>query len=137
VDRRAGEARDLRRRAEKAERELAALTGSSLAARSGGRAVHRATGRDAPWLQALAAAYLEGRPDGAAVLLAECEGAAHFLVVAGEGSEADAAELGSRLAEALGGRGGGRGGRFQGKGPDAGRLDAAERLARELLDLRG
>jgi alanyl-tRNA synthetase len=135
VERRAGEARALRRRAERAEKELAALTGASLGARSGGRAVHRASGRDASWLQALAAAYLEERPEGVAVLLTELEGAVHFLVVCGEGSGADAAELGGRVAEALGGRGGGRGGRFQGKATDPGRLDAAERLARELLGL--
>lgn len=135
VERRATESRTLRRRAERAEKELATLTGVSLAARWGGRAVHRTSGRDASWLQALAAAYLEARPEGAAVLLSVLEGAVHFLVVAGEGSEADAAELGGRVAEALGGRGGGRGGRFQGKAPDPHRVDEAERLARELLGL--
>jgi alanyl-tRNA synthetase len=133
LDRRAREAKAQRRRVERAEGELARLTGISLAARSGGRAVHRAEGRDAGWLQAVAAAYLEECPGGAAVLLAEQEGAVHFLVVAGEGSEADAARIGASVAETLGGRGGGRGGRFQGKAADPGRLEEAELVAREAL----
>jgi alanyl-tRNA synthetase len=133
LDRRGREARALRRRAEQAEKELARFTGISLASGSASRAVHRCEGRDASYLQALAAAYLGECPGGAAVLLAEDGGAVFFLVVAGEGSGVDAALVGGRGAEVLGGRGGGRGGRFQGKSADPGRLGEAERVAREAL----
>ncbi|MCB9780412.1 MAG: alanyl-tRNA editing protein [Alphaproteobacteria bacterium] len=98
--------------------ELAELLGATLARDPAAvRALHRDEA-DMALLTRIAAVAQAADPDGRYVLTGGGSvggGEGVFLVV---GPEAWVAEAGARLAEAVGGRGGGRGGRFQGKGRD-------------------
>lgn len=100
------------------EAELAALLGAELAraeatGAAGLRHLHRPDA-DMPFLQAVTEAALRDAPDARLVLTAG-EGEGVFLVV---GDEAWVAGAGPTVAAALGGRGGGRGTRYQGKAAD-------------------
>jgi misacylated tRNA(Ala) deacylase len=66
-----------------------------------------------------------------ALLTAEDEGSAFFVVVAGAASGASAAELGARVAEILGGRGGGKGATYQGRCDSLARREEAARIVAE------
>jgi alanyl-tRNA synthetase len=71
--------------------------------------------RDMAFLQRAARALAEAAPRKRALLTSESAGSSIFIVVAGESSEVRLAETGPRIAEALGGRGGGRDTIYQGK----------------------
>ena len=76
--------------------------------------VERVPGAELRWLQVVAARFCERRPDALLVLLAPAEGEAGTFLLAGPPERV--AALGPRVAAAVGGKGGGAKGRFQGKG---------------------
>lgn len=71
--------------------------------------------RDMGFLQRVAKTLADAAPDKAALLTSESEGGGVFVVVSGAESGIDLGEVGPKIAEALGGRGGGRSPIFQGK----------------------
>jgi len=88
---------------------------------------------DAGFLQEAARAFTASGHRGVALLTAGGGERASFLLAAGGTSEIDAATLGPAVAEALGGRGGGRGAIFQGRaGSLQGRVEALRRLEQAL-----
>ncbi len=72
-------------------------------------------GVDAGFLQSVARDLLANAPAKAALLTAESDKGAFFLVAAGPDSAVDPSDAGPRVAQILGGRGGGSGPIFQGK----------------------
>ncbi|MBN2489278.1 MAG: alanyl-tRNA editing protein [Planctomycetes bacterium] len=119
------ERRALQRALRQTEAELAAALATGLAAAPEALVVRHLAGRDAGFLRQLGTAVLAAAPAKALVLFGDDGTAAFFLVAAGEAAECDTAALGARLAAALGGKGGGKGRTYQGRGPDAGRIPAA------------
>ena len=115
VQRLQGSLKDIGRALKQRELELAELLGRELAqqqvAQQQVASLHRDEG-DMAFLQKVAQAAQKVAPDVRLVLTAG-QGEGVFLVI---GDEAWVAEVGPKLAEAVSGRGGGRGGRFQGKG---------------------
>jgi Ser-tRNA(Ala) deacylase AlaX len=105
------------------QRELAIHVGRALAGDPAAPPHLHRPGADLGVLRAIADAALAVRPDRALLLTGE-----GVFLVAGPPGVVDVA--GPRVAAALGGRGGGRGGRFQGK---AGDLSAAPAAALALL----
>jgi len=100
--------------------ELAGLVGRELAT-SGARHLHRPDG-DMGFLSAVAGAALRAKPELTCLLTAGVREGVFLLV----GPPDTVSALGPRVAEVLEGRGGGAGGRFQGKGA---RLDRAAEAA--------
>jgi Ser-tRNA(Ala) deacylase AlaX len=96
------------------EEALAVAFGARLAAEPGPVVTAHWPGRDLPFLQRVARDVHEREP-GLALFLTCGEGDGAFLLSAGEASTLDVASAGPRVAEILRGRGGGRGGTFQGK----------------------
>jgi Ser-tRNA(Ala) deacylase AlaX len=97
------------------EEELAVAAGQNLAARRDRVASAHWEGRDLPFLQRVAREYTRLAPDGVAFLTAGSGEAGAFLLCAGERASIDVAAAGRRVAELLGGKGGGSGRIFQGK----------------------
>jgi alanyl-tRNA synthetase len=104
------------------EEELALAEAERLVARGdagaeGGTVVLTAhwPERDLPFLQRVARAATERAPDRVVFLTCGDGEEGAFLLGAGEAADLDVAALGRRVAEVLGGRGGGSGGIFQGK----------------------
>jgi alanyl-tRNA synthetase len=87
--------------------------------------------RDMAFLQKVARLIVDGAPQKRALLSAEAEDGALFVVVAGETSGVRLEETGPRIAAALEGRGGGRGGVFQGKAKSLANRDEALQILRE------
>jgi len=109
------------------ESELAEALAASLATRDEAVVEAHFAGHDATFLQAIGRAFQPRAGHRLGFFTAARDGAAFFLLVAGEGCDTDVAALGRRIAEALGGKGGGAGRTFQGK---AAALDArAEAVA--------
>jgi Ser-tRNA(Ala) deacylase AlaX len=106
--------KDRQRQLKQAQAELAPLLGAALVAPGDAavRHLHR-DDADAAFLQAIAEAALQVRPD-ARLALTGGTGEGLFLIA---GPEVWVAQAGPRFAAALGGRGGGRSGRYQGKAP--------------------
>ncbi|HZN54415.1 MAG TPA: alanyl-tRNA editing protein [Candidatus Polarisedimenticolaceae bacterium] len=127
LDAREGERKRLARRVEELEERLAAAAVSSLPVVDG-RFVTAVRPGDGPdELRALARAIVEGRPQAVAVLAGEgC-----FLVQAGPEGPEDVAEIGARVRDLVGARGGGRGRTFQGKGGARPAQTALEAAVRE------
>jgi alanyl-tRNA synthetase len=117
--------RALRKALGQTEAELADALAVSVAAAPESLVIRHLAGRDAGFLRRLAGAVLEAAPAKTLALFGDDGAAAFFLVATGATAEHDAAELGARVATALGGKGGGRGGSYQGRGPDAARIPAA------------
>jgi alanyl-tRNA synthetase len=85
--------------------------------------------RDMAFLQRVARTLVEAAPEKCGLLTAACCGDFLFVVAAGKQAPITLGETGPRVAEALGGRGGGRGTIFQGKaGSFANRDEALEIL---------
>jgi alanyl-tRNA synthetase len=134
------ELRDHRREARKLRQELAQALGSSLASErsASGRQqliAYDAMGRDSKFLQTLASTIQEKDPALWMLLTARENEAAKegAFLLAGPTKHGDlVSELGGQVASLLEGRGGGRGGRFQGK---ARRLDLLAD-AKDLLEQR-
>jgi alanyl-tRNA synthetase len=87
--------------------------------------------RDMPFLQRVARTTVESAPDKRALLTSETDDGLIFLVVAGESSGVSLEETGPRIAETLGGRGGGRGTIFQGKAVSLANRDDALQILRD------
>ena len=91
-------------------------------------------GLGAGYLRRVARRLLEHAPDRAALLTASDEGAAFFLLVAGEGCPVDVQFVGRRVAELLAGRGGGSKRIFQGKVGSLARRPKALALLERALE---
>ena len=107
--------KDLARTARGLAEELADHTAAFLAARSEAVVDAHWEERDMAFLQRVARALVEAAPGTCGLLTSACDGDFLFVVAAGEDSPIDLSETGPRVAEAMGGRGGGRGSIFQGK----------------------
>jgi len=107
--------KDLARTARGLAEELADHTAAFLAARSEAVVDAHWEERDMAFLQRVARMLVETAPEMCGLLTATNDGDLLFVVAAGEKSAIDPGETGPRVAEALGGRGGGRGPIFQGK----------------------
>lgn len=89
--------------------------------------------RDAGFLRELAARFSQDGAGRAALFTSTDQGQTFFVVATGPEARAAADVLGPAVAEALGGRGGGRGSVFQGKAPGTGQIESAEIALREAL----
>lgn len=87
--------------------------------------------RDMTFLQKVARSIAETAPEKRALLTANVEDAVVFTVVAGKASGLQLDKVGPAVAEALGGRGGGRGAVFQGKAESLATRDEALQVLRE------
>ena len=113
------------------EREaMARAVGESLAATPAGLVESHFDDRDAGFLQQVANAANRLDRSRLVFLTATCDGGYLFLI-SGSPTDDRISDLGPRVAELLGGRGGGRGGSFQGKGKELSRRDEAVRLLRD------
>jgi Ser-tRNA(Ala) deacylase AlaX len=119
-----------RRRIRHLERQLAVATADRLAANEETVASAHFDDADGGFLQQIGRALVERAPAGACLLTASGESGIFFLVAAGQTSHLDAVALGPRVAELLGGRGGGAGPVFQGKAGSLERRDEALALLR-------
>jgi Ser-tRNA(Ala) deacylase AlaX len=118
------------RRVRGLQRALAEQVARALAASSGPLVDAHFADEDAGFLQEVARVYTASDHAGMALLTAGEGERASFLVAAGAGSGRAASEVGPAVAEALDGRGGGRGAIFQGRaGSLAGRAEALARMA--------
>ena len=125
-----------RRRIRHLESLLAAATVDSLADAEEAVVSAHFDDADGGFLQQLGRTLLERAPAKACLLTASGEKGSFFLVAAGSESPLDAGPIGRRIAELLGGRGGGAGAVFQGKaGSLERRAEAAELLRGELTTL--
>jgi Ser-tRNA(Ala) deacylase AlaX len=88
-------------------------------------------GHDMAFLQRVGRSILEAAPDRRALLTSDGEDSAIFLIVAGESSGVSLGEIGPKIAETLGGRGGGRGTIFQGKAGSLSNRDEALQILRD------
>jgi alanyl-tRNA synthetase len=107
--------KDLARKARTLAEELADRMATALATRSEAVVEAHWEDRDMAFLQRVARMLVEAAPEMCGLLTATDDGDLLFVVAAGEKSAIDPGETGPRVAEALGGRGGGRGSIFQGK----------------------
>ena len=82
------------------------------------------------FLQRVGRSIAEAAPDRRALLTSESEDGGIFLVVAGESSGVSLEEIGPKIAQTLGGRGGGRGTIFQGKTESLSNRDEAQQILR-------
>jgi len=87
--------------------------------------------RDMSFLQRVGRAIVESAPDKRALLTSKSEDGEIFLVVAGESSGVNLEEIGPKIAQTLGGRGGGRGIIFQGKTESLENREKALQILRE------
>lgn len=123
---------DVHRSLRGAEDELADARAEALA--SAGLPVVEAhfEGRDLVFLQRVGKRFSALDTPGVAFVTGSKDGAEAFLLAAGGGSGANVRDLGPAVAEALGGRGGGAGKLFQGKGSLAAREGALSVLRERL-----
>jgi alanyl-tRNA synthetase len=122
--------RESRARQRELETRLAEATADVLAGRETDAVSEHFAGLGASFLQQVAR-RLAQHDTIRALLTAEDEGSAFFVVVAGAASGASAAELGARVAEILGGRGGGKGATYQGRCDSLARREEAARIVAE------
>lgn len=113
-----------------AEGAYAAALGVNWASRDGSVFVEHWSDKELPFLQSVARALLEERPDAVCFFTAG-EGEGAFVLSAGVASEADVPALGARVAEILSGRGGGKGQTYQGRASDLGRRHEAASVLEE------
>ena len=123
--------KDLARTTRRLSEELAEAAALSLATRPDPVIDAHWNERDMAFLQKVARTLAEAAPAKVALLTAESGDAAVFAVVAGDESGIDPAEIGPRVAGALGGRGGGRSPVFQGKAESLANRDEALRILRD------
>jgi alanyl-tRNA synthetase len=122
VEQRLSLEKDLERSLRGADEELAALHAKSLAAETGALLTRHLENKDAAFLQKVIRLLLDADAGRMAFLTAEKDGDAFFALAAGSACGADVPRLGREGAAVLNGKGGGSGGRFQGKFTDLGRL---------------
>ena len=123
--------KDLARTTRRLSEELAEAAALSLATRPDPVIDAHWNERDMAFLQKVARTLAETCPAKAALLTAEPGDGAVFAVFAGGASGIDLAEIGPRIAETLGGRGGGRSPIFQGKAESLANRDEALRILRD------
>ena len=107
------------------EEELAVASAEGLAARADRVLVAHWSGRGLPFLQRVARELDRLVPDRVVFLTGGEGDEGAFLIAAGEGAAFDVAAVGARVAEILGGRGGGAGRVFQGRATALSRRDEA------------
>ena len=122
--------KELARAARLLSEELAESAASMLAAATEATVEAHWTHRDMAFLQRVARRLAEEAPDKRALLTSGGVGDPIFAVVAGERSGVDPADVGPRIAEILGGRGGGRSPIFQGKAGSLAQRDDALAMLR-------
>jgi Ser-tRNA(Ala) deacylase AlaX len=115
-----------------AEDELADARAEALSAAGDPVAEAHFDGRDLAFLQRVGKRFTALPGTGVALLTGVKDGVEAFLLAAGGASAVDVRLLGTAVAEALGGRGGGSGKLFQGKGSLASRADALAALRARL-----
>jgi alanyl-tRNA synthetase len=120
--------KDAQREARALEEELAVASARLLAAGSERVLAAHWPRRELPFLQRVARELDRLAPDRVVLLTAGEGEAGTFLVAAGERAAADVSAVGQRVAELLGGRGGGSGRIFQGKAAHLSRRDEALKL---------
>jgi len=129
---REGQLRDARRTLKHVTGELARAEAVALTARAGPVIDGHWPEHDSAFLVELGRRLAELAPERVALLTAGSDPEGAFVIVADAASGLDLAALGPRVAEALGGRGGGRAPLYQGKAARlAGRATALAILARE------
>jgi Ser-tRNA(Ala) deacylase AlaX len=107
---------DLQKALRSAEEELADAKAESLSSAGVPVADAHFDGRDLAFLQRVGKRFSTLPVSGVAFLTGTRDGTEAFLLAGGGASTADVRALGATVAEALGGRGGGSGKLFQGKG---------------------
>ncbi len=115
-----------------AEEALADARAEALAALPGSIVEAHFEGRDPAFLARVGRRFSSLPATAVAFLTATKDGAGTFLLAAGGSSPAEVRALGAAVAEALGGRGGGSGKLFQGKGSLARRGEALALLGERL-----
>ncbi|MEN8163775.1 MAG: alanyl-tRNA editing protein [Acidobacteriota bacterium] len=113
--RREAHLRSLSKKLRNAMTDLAGFEAARLASESGEVITAHWEERDMPFLQAVARDLVVHAPSVLALLTAGADDDGVFLLTAGPDTGLEVSTLGSAIAEALGGRGGGRGSVFQGK----------------------
>ena len=125
--------KDAQRAVRELEEEMAAASAQALAAGEGRVLTAHWPRRDLPFLQRVARAIEPLAPDRVVLLTAGEGEEGAFLVGAGEATAIDVSVAGRRVAEILGGRGGGSGRVFQGKATRLSRRDEAVKLLEDCL----
>jgi len=115
------------------EEELALASAQLMATASGRVLSAHWPRRDLPFLQRVAREVGQLAPDRVVFLTAGEGEQGAFLLGAGERAAIDVPAAGRRIAELLGGRGGGSGRVFQGKANDLARREEAVRLLERSL----
>ena len=115
---------DVQRALRAAEEALADAKAETLAAGEGPVADAHFDGYDLAFLQRVGKRFTTIGVPGIAFLTGSKDGAGAFLLAAGGTSTVDVRSLGAAVADVLGGRGGGSGKLFQGKGSLAARKEA-------------
>jgi alanyl-tRNA synthetase len=110
------------------EDDLATASAEGLAGRPDGVLTAHWPDRTLPFLQKVARELDRLAPDRVAFLTCGQEEEGAFVVSAGEASEVDVRDIGGRIADILGGRGGGSGRLFQGKASALSRREEAAAL---------
>ena len=124
VEAKLGQLAEAQRALRAAEEELADAKADGLAAAGLAVAEAHCDGRDLAFLSRVGKRFSSLPVPGLVLLTAAKDGAEAFLLAGGGASTADVRALGAAVAEALGGKGGGSGKLFQGKGSLARRADA-------------
>jgi alanyl-tRNA synthetase len=123
------QAKDAERSLRDLEEELAAVSADALAAQSARVLTAHWPGRTLPFLQRVAREAARTAPERVVFLTAGEGEEGAFVLAAGEHATLDVATAGRRVADLLGGRGGGSGRIFQGK---ASRLSGREEALKLL-----
>jgi Ser-tRNA(Ala) deacylase AlaX len=125
VEQRLSLEKEMERTLRSADDELAAMYAKSLTAEAGVLLARHFENKDTAFLQKVIRPLLDVDAGRMLFLTAEKDGGAFFALAAGSDCDADVPKLGREIAAILGGKGGGSGGRFQGKFTDLGKLGDA------------
>jgi alanyl-tRNA synthetase len=123
--------KELARAVRRLSEELADTSAATLVADGSSLLDAHWNDRDMVFLQRVGRSIAENAPDRRALLTSESENGAIFLIVVGEASDVSIEEIGPKIAEILGGRGGGRGTIFQGKADSLANRDEALQILRD------
>lgn len=130
VEAKLAELSELGRRLRRAQEELASLVGDQLARRHEAVVTLHREDADLSFLNRMARAFLDARPEGVLLATAGREPEGTFLLAA---ARPDLKVLGEVVAQELEGRGGGSGSVFQGKAAKPSRREEAKRKLEDLL----
>jgi Ser-tRNA(Ala) deacylase AlaX len=123
--------KELARTVRRLSEELADVAAATLCAEGSPLLDAHWSDRDMAFLQRVGRSIAEAAPDRRALLTSESEDGGIFLVVAGDSSGVSLEEIGPKIAQILGGRGGGRGTIFQGKAESLANRDQALQILRD------